>query len=59
MNADRNDTTLRLDQALVASGLAESRARARDAVLRGYVTVDGRRAGKPGLVVGPEARLAL
>ncbi len=39
---------IRLDQLLVARGLAETRARARDAVLRGAVTVDGRTAAKPG-----------
>lgn len=59
MNAMTDDTTLRLDQALVARGLAETRARARDAVLRGHVTVDGRRAEKPGLAVRAEAALAL
>jgi len=59
MNATSNLTTLRLDQALVARGLAETRARARDAVLRGHVTVDGRRSSKPALPVGPEAALAL
>jgi 23S rRNA (cytidine1920-2'-O)/16S rRNA (cytidine1409-2'-O)-methyltransferase len=50
---------LRLDEALVRAGLAPSRARARDAILRGTVTVDGARAEKPGQVVGPDARLAL
>lgn len=59
MNAELQDTTLRLDQALVARGLAETRARARDAVLRGHVTVDGKRADKPGLAVRPDAALAL
>ncbi len=39
---------IRLDQLLVARGLAETRARARDSVLRGAVTVDGRPATKPG-----------
>ncbi len=37
----------RLDEAIVARGLAPSRARARDAVLRGTVTVGGRVATKP------------
>lgn len=53
------DAPLRLDQALVARGLAPTRARARDAVLRGHVTVDGRPATKPSLAVGPDAALAL
>jgi 23S rRNA (cytidine1920-2'-O)/16S rRNA (cytidine1409-2'-O)-methyltransferase len=49
----------RLDQMLVARGLAETRARARDAVLRGHVTVDGRAATKPGETVEDGAVLAL
>ncbi|HUG61775.1 MAG TPA: TlyA family RNA methyltransferase [Methylomirabilota bacterium] len=50
---------LRLDQLLVDRGLAPSRARARDAILRGAVTVDGRSAGKPGLAVDPAATIAI
>ena len=38
---------IRLDEALVARGLAPSRARARDMVLRGTVRVGGRREDKP------------
>ena len=53
------DAPLRLDQALVARGLAPTRARARDAILRGHVTVDGEPATKPALAVGPGAMLAL
>ena len=49
----------RLDQTLVARGLAETRARARDAILRGHVTVDGRRATKPAEAVGEDAVLAI
>jgi 23S rRNA (cytidine1920-2'-O)/16S rRNA (cytidine1409-2'-O)-methyltransferase len=49
----------RLDQMLVARGLAETRARARDAILRGHVTVDGRAATKPGETVDDGAVLAL
>jgi 23S rRNA (cytidine1920-2'-O)/16S rRNA (cytidine1409-2'-O)-methyltransferase len=55
---DMSDRT-RLDLALVARGLASSRARARDAILRGCVTVDGRAAAAPSLPVGPEAVLVL
>ena len=44
-------TRVRLDVALVARGLAASRARARDAVRRGCVRVDGRLAEKPGQLV--------
>lgn len=46
MTNEKND---RLDQLLLARGLFESRARARDAVQRGAVTVDGRVVTKPGL----------
>lgn len=53
------DTALRLDQALVARGLAPTRARARDAVLRGHVRVDGQTATKPALMVGGAAELSL
>lgn len=42
---------VRLDIALEARGLAQSRARARDAVLRGAVTVNGVVAAKPGQLV--------
>lgn len=38
----------RLDQLLVDRGLSETRARARDAILRGHVRVDGVTASKPG-----------
>lgn len=38
---------IRLDDALVARGLYPSRSRARDAILRGAVTVNGTKAAKP------------
>lgn len=44
----------RLDEALVARGLAPSRARARDAIRRGTVTVDGHSSLKPGATVRPD-----
>ena len=47
----------RLDEALVAGGLAPSRSRARDMILRGSVRVDGRPEGKPARLVGHESRL--
>ena len=50
---------IRLDQLIVARGLADSRARARDAILRGHVTVGGRLADKPGLSVEEDAELAI
>jgi len=43
---------IRLDIALEQRGLAQSRARARDAVLRGTVQVNGVPATKPGQLVG-------
>ncbi len=49
---------IRLDQLLVDRGLAASRSRARDAIVRGTVTVDGTVVSKPGTTVAPEAVLA-
>ena len=50
---------LRLDQMLVARGHFPSRARARDAVERGCVQVDGAPATKPGQMVPGTARLTI
>lgn len=50
---------MRLDEALVARGLSPSRARARDSVKRGCVTVDGREAAKPAMTVAPDAEIAV
>lgn len=47
----------RLDRILVARGLFASRSRARDAILRGHVTVNGARHTKPGALVLPGARI--
>ena len=49
----------RLDQALVERGLVASRSRARDLVLRGTVTIDGRVADKPGQLVGDDSDVAV
>ena len=49
----------RLDEALVARGFYPSRSRARDAVLRGTVKVDGERAAKPSQTVGPNTVLTI
>jgi 23S rRNA (cytidine1920-2'-O)/16S rRNA (cytidine1409-2'-O)-methyltransferase len=49
----------RLDVALVDRGLAPTRARARDAVARGTVTVDGRVETRPAAPVGDDAVLAI
>ncbi|MDQ4062036.1 MAG: S4 domain-containing protein, partial [Pseudomonadota bacterium] len=50
---------MRLDEALVARGLAPTRAKARDAVLRGRVTIDGLPAEKPGKVVAASQMLVV
>lgn len=50
---------LRLDLALEQRGLVQSRARARDAILRGTVTVNGATALKPSQLVGESDVLAL
>jgi 23S rRNA (cytidine1920-2'-O)/16S rRNA (cytidine1409-2'-O)-methyltransferase len=49
----------RLDEALVARGLFASRSRARDAVLRGTVTVDGAPAAKPSQNIGEHSIVAV
>jgi 23S rRNA (cytidine1920-2'-O)/16S rRNA (cytidine1409-2'-O)-methyltransferase len=50
---------MRLDEALVAAGLAPSRSRARDMVLRGTVAVDGATADKPARKVSAHERLSV
>ena len=50
-------TRQRLDEALVARGLFASRSRARDAVERGTVSVDGAVVHRPGQPVGQGAVL--
>ncbi|MBS1166978.1 MAG: tlyA [Proteobacteria bacterium] len=50
---------IRLDQLLVNRGLVDSRARARDAILRGHVTVTGRPTDKPGLAVEENVELSI
>jgi 23S rRNA (cytidine1920-2'-O)/16S rRNA (cytidine1409-2'-O)-methyltransferase len=54
-----NDTTHRLDLALVARGLVATRARARDAILRGHVRVDGQPAAKPAMTIRADATLSI
>ncbi len=49
----------RLDRALVAAGLAPTRARAQALIAAGAVTVDGTPAAKPSQPVAPGASLAL
>lgn len=50
---------IRLDLAIEARGLLPSRARARDAILRGTVTVNGVPASKPNQMVGRGDKIAL
>jgi 23S rRNA (cytidine1920-2'-O)/16S rRNA (cytidine1409-2'-O)-methyltransferase len=50
---------MRLDQALVAAGLAETRARAQALIAAGVVLVDGQPASKPAARVAARVRLAL
>ena len=49
----------RLDLALVDRGLAPTRARARDAILRGHVSVNGALAAKPAQTVDDKAAIAV
>ena len=49
----------RLDQLLVARGLAQSRERARALLMAGHVTVDGRVITKAGTLVDPDADVNL
>ena len=49
----------RLDQILVRLGLYESRSRARDAISRGAVEVDGKALTKPGALVSASAAIRL
>ncbi len=50
---------MRLDAALVERGLAPSRARARDAILRGAVTVEGTPETRPGRLIAADAALSV
>ena len=55
----RVSKALRLDEALVARGLYTSRSRARDAILRGTIFVDGHVIAKPGHLVGADAAFSI
>lgn len=52
-------TRLRLDEALVARGLYPTRSRARDAIRRGTVTIDGATATRPAQPVADDADIAV
>jgi 23S rRNA (cytidine1920-2'-O)/16S rRNA (cytidine1409-2'-O)-methyltransferase len=49
----------RLDRIMVDRGLAATRSRAADLIRLGAVTVDGTRAAKPGMLLLPDAALAV
>jgi 23S rRNA (cytidine1920-2'-O)/16S rRNA (cytidine1409-2'-O)-methyltransferase len=57
MNSSEN--RVRLDELLVRRGDFPSRSRARDAIERGTVSVDGRTAAKPGQPVGEDVSIAV
>ncbi len=59
MNDRPADSRLRLDQLLVDRGFFASRSRARDAIQRGTVKVEGRPVTKPGQTVARDAVLAV
>ena len=50
---------LRLDELLVRRGHFSTRSRARDAIARGAVTLDGRKAAKPGQPTRADAEIAV
>lgn len=50
---------IRLDQLLTQRGLFDSRSRARDAIDRGTVMVDGKVAGKAGAMVSPDVEITV
>ncbi len=52
-------TRQRLDELLVQRGLYSSRSRARDAIARGTVSVDGIMAAKPAQNTNPESRIEI
>lgn len=56
---DTSSTRRRLDELLVSRGFFATRSRARDAILRGAVTVDGVAAAKPGQAASETAEIAV
>ena len=59
MSGETSDKNLRLDQLLVELGLFATRSRARDAIQRGTVKVDGKPVTKPGQTVLRTAKIAV
>jgi 23S rRNA (cytidine1920-2'-O)/16S rRNA (cytidine1409-2'-O)-methyltransferase len=56
-SAGRNPERRRLDVVLVERGIVETRARARDAILRGAIVVDGEAAKRPATMVSSDAAI--
>jgi len=59
MGAETSEKNLRLDQLLVELGRSATRSRARDAIQRGTVKVDGKSVTKPGQTVLRTAKIAV
>lgn len=59
MSVPSADSRPRLDQLLVERGLFATRSRARDAIQRGTVKVDGKAVTKPGQTVAQNAAIAV
>lgn len=59
MGGESRPQKIRLDQLLVARGLAESRQRAQAMILAGEVTVNGHPAQKPGMAVPQDAAVTV
>ncbi|AWM23892.1 hemolysin [Sinorhizobium fredii USDA 205] len=57
--SDNKHSTIRLDQLLLNKGLVASRARARDAIQRGTVMVDGRTVTKPATAFAENAAITI
>ncbi|ACP24290.1 hemolysin-like protein [Sinorhizobium fredii NGR234] len=57
--SDNKHSTIRLDQLLLNKGLVASRARARDAIQRGTVMVDGRTVTKPATAFAANATITI
>jgi len=55
----KNEDRVRLDELLVSRGLCVTRSRARDAIERGAVSVDGTVVAKPGQAILPSSRITI
>ena len=55
----KNEDRVRLDELLVSRGLCATRSRARDAIERGAVSVDGTVVAKPGQAILPSSHITI